>query len=223
MHKTLRSIAVAFFGLIAAAALRADEPLRIAGKTMGSYYSVVIDQPGRVNEAELRKEIEAKFDDISRQMSTWSDDSEISRFNSSRSTDWFPVSRDFAIVASESVRLYELTDGALDVTVAPLIDLWGFGKRKAVRVPTDEEVATALKSVGTNHLTVRMEPPAIRKSIPELQISFSALAPGYAADEVAGILAGRGLGSFVVDVGGENLAGNAKADGEFWRLGVESP
>lgn len=201
----------------------AEEPLKISGKTMGSYYSIVIDSPGDAKADDLRKEIESRFDNISRQMSTWADDSEISRFNQSSATDWFPVSRDFAIVATEALRIHELTDGALDVTVAPLIDLWGFGKKKAVKVPADQQIEEALKSVGSKHLEVRMDPPAVRKMIPSLQISFSALAPGYAADEVSAILTNRGLKSHVVDVGGENLAGEAKSSGDAWRLGVESP
>jgi thiamine biosynthesis lipoprotein len=201
----------------------AEESLKISGKTMGSYYSIVIDSPGDAKADDLRKEIECKFDDINRQMSTWADDSEISRFNASTSMDWFPVSRDFAIVATEALRVHELTDGVLDVTVAPLIDLWGFGKKKAIKVPSDQQVEEALKSVGSKQLEVRMDPPAVRKLIPSLQISFSALAPGYAADEISAILRSRGLKSHVVDVGGENLAGEAKSSGDAWRLGVESP
>lgn len=201
----------------------ADEPLRLSGKTMGSYYSIVIDSPGDAKADDLRREIESKFDAINRQMSTWAEDSEISRFNSSTSTEWFPVGRDFAIVAAEAIRIHELTDGALDVTVAPLIDLWGFGRKKTTRVPSDEQIVEALKFVGTKHLEVRLDPPAVRKQIPSLQISFSALAPGYAADEVSSILTSHGLKSHVVDVGGENLAGEAKLNGDSWRLGVESP
>ncbi len=220
---SLRCFAVLISFCLLSERVVAEEPMRISGRTMGSYYSIVIDQPGDAKQQDLRAEIESKFEVINQQMSTWSDESEISRFNASRSTDWFPVGREFAVVAAEAVRLHELTDGALDVTVAPLIDMWGFGRTKATRVPTDEEVANAIKIVGTKHLEVRLDPPAIRKAIPELQISFSALAPGFAADEVAAILRDRGLKSYVVDVGGENLAGEAKANGDAWRLGVESP
>lgn len=200
-----------------------DEPLTISGKTMGSYYAVVIDSPGNADAKQLQEEIEARFADISRQMSTWDETSEISQFNRSASTDWFAVSKDFAVVAQEAKRLHVLTEGTLDCTVAPLIDAWGFGVRKRQSIPSDDVIMTALKNVGMQYLEVRIEPSSIRKAIPGLQLSLSSIAPGYATDEVCRILRSHGLKSHVVDVGGENRAGDAKANGDAWRLGVESP
>jgi thiamine biosynthesis lipoprotein len=201
----------------------AEEPLKISGKTMGSYYSIVIDSPGNADADKLRSEIELKFADISRQMSNWDDESEISEFNRSESTDWFPVSADFARVVQEAQRLHTATAGALDVTIAPLLDVWGFGRHKHRVVPSEEEIEQARKSVGMQFVEVRVAPPAIRKNRPALQLNLSSLAPGFAADEVCRILVSHTLRSHVVDIGGENRAGEAKASGEAWRLGVESP
>lgn len=201
----------------------AEEPLKISGRTMGSYYSVVIDSPGNADAERLRAEIESKFADISRQMSNWDEDSEISTFNRLSSTDWFAVSDDFAKVVQEAKRLHSVTGGALDVTVAPLIDVWGFGKNKRRIVPSDAEIELARKSVGMQHVEVRTEPPSIRKDLSTVQLNLSSLAPGFAADEISRILKSHRLKSHVVDVGGENLTGDAKSTGEAWRLGVESP
>jgi thiamine biosynthesis lipoprotein len=201
----------------------AAEPLRINGRTMGSYYAISIDNPGTADAKELQAEIEAKLDDINRQMSTWDETSEISRFNRSTSTDWFPVSHDFAVVVQEAIRLHHLSKGAVDITVGPLIDLWGFGKEKRKSVPAENEILAVLARVGSNRLEVRMNPPAVRKSQADVQISVSCLAPGYAADVISELLTKRGLKSHVVDIGGENRAGAAKSDGSPWRLGVESP
>lgn len=201
----------------------AEDPLRISGETMGSYYSIVIDSPGSTDGDRLQKDIEQIFADINRQMSNWSKDSEISKFNESRSTDWFPVGQQFAIVTAEAKRLHTVTGGKLDVTVAPLIELWGFGRNKVKRVPSDEQLRAAMETVGMQHVEVRLDPPAIRKQKPEITINLASLAPGFAADEVSKLLRERGLKSHVVDVGGENLAGEAKASGDSWRLGVESP
>ena len=201
-----------------------DEPLRISGKTMGSYYAIVIDSPGSANATQLPEEIEAVFANINRQMSTWDENSEISQFSRSSSTDWFAVGKDFAVVAQEAKKIHELSEGALDPTVAPLIDAWGFGVKKLRRsIPSDEEISSALRNVGMQHLEVRTAPPAIRKAIPGLQLTFSSIAPDYAADEVCRILRSYGLTSHVVDIGGENRAGSAKANGDAWRVGVESP
>lgn len=216
-------IAMALQACISTAVLQAEEPLKINGKTMGSYYAIVIDSPGSTDGDRLQKEIEEKFVEINRQMSTWDETSQISTFNHSKSTDWFEVGADFAVVATEAKRLYTVTQGAMDVTVSPLVDLWGFGKNKRRTLPTEKEIEAALKHVGMQHVEVRLDPPAIRKNLPEIQVSFSALAPGYAADEVCEILRDHQLESYVVDVGGENRAGEAKASGDAWRLGVESP
>ncbi len=201
----------------------ADEPLRISGKTMGSYYAIVIDSPGNADARQLQEEIETRFADINRQMSTWDESSEISEFNNSASTDWFAVGQDFAVVAQEAKRLHVLTEGTLDCTVAPLIDAWGFGVKARRAIPSDQVISKALQNVGMQHLEVRTEPPSIRKAIPGLQLSLSSIAPGYATDEVCRILRSHSLMSHVVDVGGENRAGDAKANGDAWRLGVESP
>lgn len=201
----------------------AEEPLKISGKTMGSYYSIVIDSPGNADAERLRVEIEAKFAEISRQMSNWDNESEISKFNRSESTDWIPVSEDFSRVVQEAKRVHTVTGGALDVTLAPLIDLWGFGRNKGRIVPSNEEIEQARKSVGMEHIEVRVEPPSIRKDLSAVQLNLSSLAPGYATDEVCRILQSHRLKSHVVDVGGENRAGEAKASGDAWRLGVESP
>jgi thiamine biosynthesis lipoprotein len=221
--KTTIPMVVVLLACVSLSVLHAEEPLKISGKTMGSYYAIVIDSPGSADGERLQKEIEEKFAGINRQMSTWDESSQISKFNQSKSTEWFEVGADFAVVAQEAKRLHMVTQGAMDVTVSPLVDLWGFGKNKRRKLPTEKEIEAALKSVGMQHVEVRQDPPAIRKNIPEIQVSFSALAPGYAADEACDILRSHQLKSYVVDVGGENRAGEAKASGDAWRLGIESP
>ena len=201
----------------------AQEPLRINGPTMGSYYSIVIDTPGETETRQLQQEVEAVFARINGMMSTWDGESEISRFNNSESLDWFPVSREFAEVTQEALRIYELTNGTLEITIAPLIEAWGFGRSGKKKVPPEQAINTALKSIGSQHLHVRQQPPAIRRDIPGLQISLNSLAPGYAADLVSELLQKRGLSRHVVDVGGELHVGMAKSGGDAWRLGVESP
>ncbi len=205
--------------------LFAAEPLKLAGDTMGTYYSIVIDSPaeGLGKGTQLQGRIEARLAEVNGQMSTWDEDSEISRFNRSLSTQWFEVSPEFATVAAEAKRIHELSKGAFDPTVAPLIDLWGFGDRRPRDIPDDATIAAAMKRVGMQHVSVRIDPPAIKKSIPELQLNLSAIAKGYAVDLLAELLIAEGQPSFVVDIGGEDRAGKPKASGEAWKLGVESP
>ena len=201
------------------------ESLKLSGRTMGTYYSVVVDSPAESlgDGSGLRKKIEAALSRINTQMSTWDADSEISRFNKSQSTDWFAVSEEFAAVTTEAKRVWKLTDGAFDPTVEPLILLWGFGDDRRREIPEESEIEAALKQCGMQHLEVRADPPALRKSLPALKLNLSAIAKGYAVDVIAELLVKEGCPRFVVDIGGENRAGTAKTSGEPWRLGVEAP
>ncbi|NBV22130.1 MAG: FAD:protein FMN transferase, partial [Proteobacteria bacterium] len=134
------------------------------------------------------------------------------------------VSRDTAVVVREALAVSALTEGAFDVTVFPLVQLWGFGpagRRKGL--PTTNEVAAARARVGWQKLQVRLDPPALRKELPELSVDLSALCPGYASDCLGEILTGFGVQNFLVDVGGELKAHGDGAAGPGWRVGVEQP
>jgi thiamine biosynthesis lipoprotein len=190
---------------------------------MGSHYIVTIDSPGDVDADSVQQEIETRFEDINRQLSNWDPQSEISRFNASDSLDWYPVGADVVTIAREAGRLHELTGRALDPTLAPLIEAWGFGASQPRVAPGDAQISEALQRVGWRHVEIRADPPAIRRLRPGVQLNLSSLAPGFAADEVGRILRRRGLKSYVIDVGGETLAGESRRSGAGWRLGVESP
>ncbi|MCH2203714.1 MAG: FAD:protein FMN transferase [Fuerstiella sp.] len=203
--------------------LSADR-LHVDGETMGTRFSVTIDAP-RVSDTRsgILAEITAKLSEINAQMSTWDTESEISGFNRSDSTDWFPVSPEFASVVYEAKRIHELSGGAFDPTVSPLIDLWGFGRPEGTGVPDQVEIDEALRAVGMQHVEVRIKPAALRKCNTEVQLNLSAIAKGYAVDAIAEMLSQSGRPSFIVDIGGETRAGIAKASGDPWRIGVESP
>ena len=201
------------------------EPLKLHGRTMGTHYSIVVDSPNQTsgNGAQLQAKIDARLLQINAQMSTWDNESEISRFNDSTSTDWFDVSSEFARVTAEAKKIHQLSNGAFDPSVAPLITLWGFGDNRKKNVPDAAAIEETQKSIGMQHLEVRINPPALKKHIPGLQINLSAIAKGYGVDAIAELLITEGQPSFVVDIGGETRTGTAKASGDPWKLGVESP
>ncbi|MCA9048459.1 MAG: FAD:protein FMN transferase [Planctomycetaceae bacterium] len=212
--------------LLLTASAAADDLVRLQGATMGTYYSVVIepvDDASQIDRRILRQQIDDRLREINRRMSTWDPDSEISRFNKSQSTDWFSVSDEFAVVVVEARRIHAASGGAFDPTVSPLIDLWGFGDVRPKALPEQSEIDSALAQVGMQHLEVRTDPPALRKHQPELQLNLSAIAKGYGVDAIAELLTQSGYPAFIVDIGGENRAGQAKRSGAAWRIGVESP
>ncbi len=204
------------------------EPVAVVtlrGFTMGSTWSAkfrpVTSTP--VVSA-VERVLQTRLDSLEVQMSTWRTDSGLSRFNASRDTNWFPVPRDTALVVHEALAVSQLTEGAFDVTVFPLVLLWGFGPGgKKGRIPSDADIDAALKRVGWQKLHARLDPPALRKTQPDVAVDLSALCPGYASDCLGEVLAKLGVQDFLVDVGGELKARGNGSAGLGWRVGVEQP
>ncbi|NOY43811.1 MAG: FAD:protein FMN transferase [Planctomycetes bacterium] len=196
------------------------------GPTMGTSYSVKCwRESGAVDEKELHAVINKSLDTVNQQMSTYLADSELSRFNASTSEDWIVVSTETAYVVERAIHFNRITDGALDVTVGPLVKLWNFGpgKKRLAKPPSGGKIAKALLGTGCEHVEVRLEPPAIRKSVGSLEIDLSSIAKGYAVDVVTELLASRGFQHSMVEIGGEVRATGTRFDKKPWRIGIETP
>lgn len=207
------------------AAARAEEPVLIFGPTMGSSWSIKLEGvPEGFDAAELKREAEAYLQGLDALISTYRNDSEISRFNTSRQTDWFPVAAETAKLLAHAVQMAELSAGAFDPTVAPLTQLWKFDRHEGrTALPSDAEITAARQRVGYQHLQVRLDPPALKKQIPELELNLNAVAPGWAVDRLVELLLSKGLSNFLVDVGSEIRTGGRKPDGSSWQVGIERP
>lgn len=201
------------------------ELISLRGFTMGSTWSAKFRPTGVTPpERDVERALQSRLDALERQMSTWRADSDVSRFNASTGTNWFPVPRDTVVVVQEALAVSALTDGAFDVTVFPLVRLWGFGPGgKKGRVPTDTEIITELRHVGWKRLHARLDPPALRKESAGLAVDLSAICPGYASDCLGELLAACGVRDYLVEVGGEFRARGQGATGSGWRVGVERP
>ena len=212
--------------LLGAACSRAPvEPMRFAGTSMGTTYSVqLVEIPVGVDAGALRDEVEGLVRSVDERMSTYDPESELSRFNAAASTDWFPVTADTQAVVAEALRVSRLSRGAFDVTVGPLVDLWGFGPAGSPRaVPEDVDVAAARECVGQALLETRGSPPALRKRAPCVTVDLSGLAKGFAVDLVARHLDDAGVRHYLVEIGGELRARGRNAGGEPWRVALERP
>jgi thiamine biosynthesis lipoprotein len=203
-------------------ALRLEQ---ISGSTMGTTYHIkVVGMPGGLDRETVGTGIRDLLDGINARMSTYDSESELSRFNRNPSTDWIATSEDLAAVVREAQHVSELTGGAFDVTVAPLVDLWGFGPEDTrERIPTESEIAAATAHTGYFHITVRGQPPAIRKDLPDLHIDLSAIAKGYAVDRVSELLESLHITNYLVEIGGELRGRGHNENGEPWRIGIEQP
>ncbi|WP_231742033.1 FAD:protein FMN transferase [Stieleria varia] len=193
------------------------------GATMGTSYMVKIFGHADVPDDEIRFSVDAELRRVNDQMSTYLRSSEISKFNVSDSTDWFPVSQDFADVVDFAQAVSAKTDGAFDVTVGPLVNAWSFGPAERTGTPpTSDEIASLMKSIGYQKLSVRLDPPALKKNIASLQVDLSAIAKGHGVDRVARILEEKGIHDFFVEIGGEVRTSGSK-DADVWQVGIQLP
>ena len=195
------------------------------GRTMGTTYMVKIAgaAPDAALAADLRSAVESRFDEINRQMSNYQPDSELSRFNASTSPAPVRVSAEFARVVRQALELSLDSGGAFDPTVAPLIDLWGFGAPgRRAEPPSEDEIAGALQLCGAAHLQVTPR-DELQKDIPGLRLDLGGIAKGYGADVAAKVLLDRGYTNIFVAVCGEIVAFGNNPDGNPWRVGVERP
>lgn len=197
----------------------------LTGETMGTSYRLVLsDQLNQSESASLQSDVDQALNRLEDQMSTWRPESELSRFNSSTSTDWFSVSNDTAFVVSKAKEIWKFSDGAFDPTVAPLIKLWHFAEAPGEQsLPSDSDIEEARAAIGFEDIDVRLDPPALLKKRPELQLNLSAIAKGYAVDVVSKLLQQRVPGGHLVEIGGEMRSFGRKADGSSWTAGIETP
>ncbi len=199
---------------------------------MGTSFTVkLIAEADVADKDAILAEIEAELATINKRMSTYDPDSELSRWNAARTTDWFAVSAETAAVVNHALRIGRLTDGAFDVTLDPLIRLWQFGpgaKNLATAednkiVPPHADIAKTLRLVGFTQIETRSDPPAVRKKLAEMQIDLSGIAKGYAVDRVAAVLERHGYRNYMVEIGGEVRTSGHNLAGRLWRIGIETP
>ncbi|HSF13974.1 MAG TPA: FAD:protein FMN transferase [Vicinamibacteria bacterium] len=192
---------------------------------MGTTYTVVVAaelSPGE--RSELERVIRTPLDKVDAAMSNYRDDSELSRFNRAPPSEPFPSSAEILEVVSEAIAVSEMTGGAFDVTVAPLVRLWGFGPlADRDRLPTDEEIAVAMSRVGYRHLVVDRAAGTLAKDLGGVECDLSAIAKGYGVDRLAAALDRSGIQNYMIELGGEVRTLGVNPSGEPWRIAIEKP
>jgi thiamine biosynthesis lipoprotein len=216
---------LALLALLSLCACGASGPAEVvlSGNTMGTQFNVKL-ATSDVDAADLQQDIEASLAHVERMMSTYMPDSEISRFNQNATTDWFKVSHEFCFSVDEALALSTLTDGSFDITVGPLVNLWGFGPGDIIQEPpADEKISAVMASVGYEHLQADCARPALKKDIAGLFLDMSAFGKGFAVDRVADRLEDAGFHDYLVEIGGELRLAGHNASGEKWAIGIEVP
>lgn len=191
-----------------------------SGPTMGTTWKVTVVGAG--DPAPIAPAIEAELAEIDRQMSDYRDDSAITAFNTRRDTAPHPAPAELLQVVALAREVSEGSGGAFDITVAPLVDAWGFGRPGPREAPGDDEIAALRARVGFQALHADLSAGTLRKDHPELAMTLSAIAPGFAADRISDRLVALGFPDHLIDVGGEFRARGAGPSGP-WRVGIERP
>lgn len=220
----------------------------VHGETMGTTWNAIIcatpSQLVEINsnspndeetvdscEILLSRLIQKELDKIDSLASTYKTDSDVSKFNRSESTDWFDVAPEVAEIVTIAQEVAKETNGAFDVTVAPLVNLYRFGPNKSplTELPSEEKITAILQEVGYDKLEARMEPkPGLKKTNANLTVDLSGVAKGFAADKVGKALENVGLNSYMIEVGGEIRLKGQKVDAETlknkpWTLAIQTP
>lgn len=222
--KWLALIGLAFF--ISSCSQPEAQLLQFQGQTMGTYYQVTyiqasdhLQKKGLTTE-QLQLLIDEALELVNDQMSTYRPQSELSLFNKSESSA--EVSDATIHVVESALTIYKQSNGAFDVTVGPLVNLWGFGPdKKPNKVPSAELVEETKKRIGSQYLSI--EGNRLLKSKSDLYVDLSSIAKGYGVDVVAELLTKQGITNYLVDIGGELRANGMKPKQVKWTLAIERP
>ncbi len=204
-----------------------DRPrqLELNGAAMGTTWSVqVLDLPAGDDRAALRDDVEAAIVRAEQMLSTYIPGSDLMRFNRSGRTDWVDVSDELCSIVDTALTLSEMTGGAFDITVGPLVNLWGFGPDGNVTEPPAEDLIERVGAhTGYRKLEADCGRPALRKASADVYVDLSAFAKGYTVDKVAHILDAREVANYLVEIGGELRGRGLNASGREWAIAIEEP
>ena len=190
---------------------------------MGTSYAVTVPGAGEGDESAVAAAVLDELEQVDASMSTYREDSELARFNRHASTDPFSLSEETFRVIAAAQAVSETTAGAFDITVGPLVDAWGFGPHGETDPPPDATLVRLRRNAGWRKLTLNERETSATKHVPQLRCDLSAIAKGFAVDQIASALESLGFSDYLVEVGGEVRAGGSNPESAPWRIGIERP
>jgi len=200
-----------------------NDERKISGFAQGTKYHVTwVADKSAASLENVQQSVDQLLAELDAQLSNYRDDSEISRLNQQKTSDWLPASAEIIGLLRIAESVYQKSAGCYDLTVKPLFDLWGFSKHEN-RIPSDAEIAALLPHIGMNLLEIDSDQQRIRKKDLSLKIDLSSIAQGYSVGRVAKHLEGLGFQNYLLEIGGEMQTKGRKADGKAWRIGIEAP
>ncbi|CNH91290.1 thiamine biosynthesis lipoprotein [Yersinia frederiksenii] len=202
------------------------QQIDIEGKTMGTFYSVKISGATTPNPHQLQQEIDALLEQANNDISTYRQTSVLSRFNQYRGSEPQPIPRGMADIILLAQRIGRDTDGAMNITVGPLVNLWGFGPEKQpTQIPTQDQIDSARQQVGLQHLTLISDSRGewLQKDLPDLYVDLSTMGEGYGVDLLVNLMMRKGITNYLVSVGGAVSSRGVNGQGQPWRVAIQKP
>ena len=206
--------------------LAATSSMVLEGKTMGTVWRVSLAGVDSERKAALQQRIQQQLDSDDAELSTWKPTSVLSRFNQSSELTPQPISENMADIVTLALRIGAKTGGAMDITVGPLVNLWGFGPTKQpTRTPDEAEIAAAKAQTGLQHLRVVQGAGGqwLQKDLPGLYVDLSTVGEGFATDHLARLMEQLGINNYLVSVGGAVLSRGLNARHQPWRVAIQKP
>ncbi len=229
LHKLKRGSVLLFLVFLLSACEQQTKvktyPFHFSEPVFGTTFNIKLSKlPETIDSKALKVNIRQRLDALNGQMSTYLPDSELSTFNRMQSTDWQVVSPPLFTVLKQAQLIAQSTEGAFDVTVGPLVNLWGFGPDPmSFNAPAEDGIALQMQKIGFQKLELDLAEYKIRKQQESLYVDLSAIAKGYAVDEIGLLLEQYGIKDYMVEIGGELRLRGHNINKQAWRIAVEKP
>lgn len=220
---TLRLLGAAALALGLSHCSQQPPPIsKLSGYAQGTTYHLSWWAEKPADRAAIEQDINSTLAQIDKELSTYRDDSYISHFNHSQSTDWQSASKDFIALIDIAKDIDHKTGGCYDPTIGPLFTLWGFQNNK-LHVPSAEQIAAVKADLGMDKIEVDHATGRIRKTVPGLQLSFSSMGEGYSIGKISQVLERHGVKNYLVEFGGDMKIKGHKPGGKKWRIAIQRP
>lgn len=223
--KTLCSMisAVSFLLLVSSCTCKNTDVVTLTGKTMGTTYSIkYVDQSSKSSSEKIHELIEKKLVRVNDVMSTYFPESELSKLNKADANVQIKLSDELNYVLAEAFQINKISGGIYDVSVGPLVNLWGFGPNGPRHRPTKQQIEERRALVGPDKFIYDQKSATLTKKFSKSYIDLSSIAKGYGVDEVANVLKNNEISNYMVEIGGEITTSGSK-NGLPWKIAVQSP
>ena len=187
---------------------------------MGTTYSITVHS--EVNAQNIFLEATDIIDQVNQEMSTYIEDSLISKINKTEIGEWINVSEDFLNVLVYASALCTKSDGMYDVSIGKLVNIWGFGPESIEKLPTDEQLEYLSSQIGCDSTQINIKSSSVKRNR-DIALDFSSIAKGFAIDKVFKFLMKQELKGFFIELGGEIRSTKYKSNQQPWKAGVINP